>query len=463
MPVFAEPNIRSERLALGAGGLAENAFQNAPLVLANPIFNIGMGVSPVVIGVAMAIPRFWEMLLDPWIGVVSDRTRSRWGRRAPFVVAACVACMALFALIWWVPATWGVWGKGAWLIACSFLFYTAYSFFAVPYAALTIDETREGADRVSVMTIRVAFANVASLGMNWLYWLCQRDFFESPLEGIRWVGLAFGVGVGLTGLLPVWVAVRKRRARGDANSASVTGDVAHEEKSRRRGEFRAMLRIPAMRWVIFSLMSILMGFTLVGHLGFYLIAYHACGGDLKKAALVMGISATVTSLVGVIGCPIIAAVAKRVGKLAALQGLLGIGVAASLSQWWLITPANPYLSIVSATGGTIGLIGFLSLMPAFLGDVSDDQLARTGIGSQGTLAAIYGVAVKLGASMALMATGYVLVVCGFRPDMPLDQMAEPVRNMRLFYAVTPALAGIGAILAMRRFRVGLGTTSAAIS
>ncbi|MDR1283801.1 MAG: MFS transporter [Opitutaceae bacterium] len=467
-------NTRGERIALAAGGAAENAFQNALLSLSNPIFNIGMHVSPVMIGVAMAIPRFWEMVLDPWIGIRSDRTTSRWGKRVPCLVVSCFACMALFAAVWWVPQGWGAWSKGCWLIAFSFLFYTAYSFFAVPYAALTIDETREGPDRVRVMTTRVAFANISGLCLNWLYWLCQRDVFGSPVLGIRWVGLGFGIVVGLSGLLPVWMALRKLRARpacgvpapgvtcapaaaaataAAATAATTAVTAAATRKSAGPGVFLRLLRLSSVRCLIVALMSILFGFSLVGHLGFYLIAYHACGGDLKQTGLVTGVSATVTTLLGIGICPVFSGMAQRIGKRPTLMLALATGTLASLSKWWLITPANPYLSIICASGISIGLTGFLSLMPSFLGEVSDDWTARTGEGCSGTLSALYGVAVKVGASLALMVTGYVLVGCGFRSEMQVSEMAAPIRNMRILYALIPALAGGVAMIAMSCFRL----------
>ena len=457
-------NTRAERVSLAAGGLAENAFQNALLTLANPIFNIGMQVSPVVVGIAMAIPRFWELILDPWIGAMSDRTQSRWGRRVPWIVISSIFCVLAFAAVWLVPASWSVNAKGIWLIAGAFVFYTAYSFFAVPYAALTIDETREGADRTRVMTSRVAFANFSALMLNWLYWMCQSDIFSSPLEGIRWVGPAFGLVVGLTILLPVWTALRKNRARrvvqARADQAVISKDLAPSnvtssaiDSGKKKGSYRWILKIPAMRCVVVAMLSILLGFTLVGHLGFYLIAYHACEGDLKKAGLITGIAASAAAIVGIGCCPIISGIATRIGKRTTLLSVLLVGILASLSQWWLLTPVNPYLSIIPAVGNTIGLAGFLSLMPAFLGDVSDNFQARTGLRCQGMFVAVYGVAVKVGASMALMATGYVLVVCGFRADMELGQMGEAMVRMRLFYALIPALAGVGAIIAMSFFRL----------
>jgi len=76
----------------------------------------------------------------------------------------------------------------------------------------------------------------------------------------------------------------------------------------------------------------------------------------------------------------------------------------------------------------------------------------TGQSCQGTLSALYGIAVKVGASSALLLTGYILLVCGFSAEMPLAEMVRPLLGMRALFAVVPAL-GLGiSWWAMRRFR-----------
>jgi GPH family glycoside/pentoside/hexuronide:cation symporter len=195
-------------IGLGVGGAVENSFQNAPLTMGNPIFNVGLGVSPVVVGFAMAFPRIWELLLDPVIGLVSDRTRCRFGRRLPYVVGGLLGSFAFFVSMWWAPAGWSKENLGLWLVVTAFLFYTAYSFFAVPYAALTIDGTEAGPDRIGVMAARGFFAGVSGVVINWLYWICQRSWFGSPVEGMRWVSLGFGLALLLCGAAVVVTVLR---------------------------------------------------------------------------------------------------------------------------------------------------------------------------------------------------------------------------------------------------------------
>jgi len=432
-----------KHLGLGAGGAVENSFQNTPLTLANPIFNIGLGVSPVIVGFAMAFPRIWELFIDPLIGTASDRTKSRFGRRVPFIAFGLLGSLLFFVAMWWAPSGFSKESLGIWLIVTAFLFYTFYSFFAIPYAALTIEASEAGPDRIGVMTARTAFANLSLILINWLYWFCQRDWFPSPVVGMRWVGLGFGILVTFCGLIVVVTTLRQglHLRAGHEGSAPIA-----------RGSYRKILRLRPTRCILVALLSTMVGFTLVGHLGFYLVAFHACGGDLKQASLVGAVKATVTLIAAVLACPLIGAAAKRFGKDRIFNILIFTGVVSSLSMWWLITPLNPYLSMISDLGISLCLVGFWLLMPAYLGDISDYYEKTTGQSCQGTLSALYGIAVKVGASAALLLTGYILVVCGFDAEMPHEAMVRPIFNMRLLFAVVPSVGLVVSYFAMARFR-----------
>ena len=78
-------------LAEGMGGLADNFIMNTLGTLAAPIYNIGLGMDPVKLGIALFIPRFIDAIADPVMGNISDNTRSRWGRRRPYNPARYVS------------------------------------------------------------------------------------------------------------------------------------------------------------------------------------------------------------------------------------------------------------------------------------------------------------------------------------------------------------------------------------
>src|SRR3954465_13380621 len=65
-----------------------------------PFFNIGMGLTPVTLGVIMMILRAWDAISDPLVGNISDNARTRWGRRRPFMFVASITTAGLIPLFW---------------------------------------------------------------------------------------------------------------------------------------------------------------------------------------------------------------------------------------------------------------------------------------------------------------------------------------------------------------------------
>ncbi len=426
---------------MGGGGAVENGFQNAPLALANPIYNVGLGVSPIVIGIAMALPRIWEIFLDPIIGIVSDRTKGRFGPRLPYLVVGILGSSITFCAMWLPPDWISREQMGVWLVTCALLFYTFFSLFAIPYAALTIEATKSGAERIGVMSARAFFSNASALTIYWLYWLCQRSEFANPVEGMRTIGSFFAFAIFLCGVLTIAVSWRSK------SSSSLDCVSACSKVSTIK-----VLQIKPARYMFGALFSIMFGFTAVSNLGFYIFAFYVCMGDLKKAAFISAVKATLSTTIALCSCPLIGATAKRLGSDKTFSFLLLLGAASSFSMWFSLTPSLPYLSVISDIGIAVSLAGFWTLMPLKLGELCDTYQMQSGNKIQGVLSALYGVSLKMGASIALLATGYVIVICGFSSDMPITEMQPALLKMRIFYAVLPSLGIFFCLFFMVFFR-----------
>lgn len=74
--------IRS-KLAYGLGGFAEHNMNNTVNSMANPVLNVTLGVNPAMVGLLLAIPRIYDAFADPFMGGISDRFESKYGRRKP--------------------------------------------------------------------------------------------------------------------------------------------------------------------------------------------------------------------------------------------------------------------------------------------------------------------------------------------------------------------------------------------
>ena len=84
-----------EKAGYSAGGMSYTLMGNSIGSMANVVLNIGLGMNPFLVGLLLAIPRFIDALLDPLIGAWSDNTRSRWGRRKPFMLVGAIGAAGL--------------------------------------------------------------------------------------------------------------------------------------------------------------------------------------------------------------------------------------------------------------------------------------------------------------------------------------------------------------------------------
>ena len=91
-----------QRLIYGLGAFVNNllAISIGSMVI---VLNLGLGMNPALVGLLGALPRLTDAITDPLMGYISDNTRSRWGRRRPYIFAGAIFVGIVFALLWQLP------------------------------------------------------------------------------------------------------------------------------------------------------------------------------------------------------------------------------------------------------------------------------------------------------------------------------------------------------------------------
>ena len=120
------------------------------------------GLSPAVAAAAIFIGRTWDYVNDPLIGYLSDRTRSRWGRRRPWLLFGAIPFAAVFTLMWWKPPLSGI-ALAAYYGAAYLLYDAGSTAVMMPYFALTPELTSDYDERTSLTSYRMFFSIAASL------------------------------------------------------------------------------------------------------------------------------------------------------------------------------------------------------------------------------------------------------------------------------------------------------------
>ena len=148
------------RIGYSAGSLVTGAFGTVPGLLLLPYLTDTLGVTAGVAGLLVLAPKAWDVVVNPVAGRLSDRTRSRWGARRPYLLVGGLALAVLFASMFAGVYTGGQ--GAAWVCVAFLATATAFAFFQVPYVAMPAEMT-EGiglsdpyGERTRMMTWRVA-------------------------------------------------------------------------------------------------------------------------------------------------------------------------------------------------------------------------------------------------------------------------------------------------------------------
>lgn len=153
---------RGTKIAYGVGDLG-GAVSNVVIGFFLTAFLLDVvGLRPGVVGVIYLISQIWDAVIDPPIGILSDRTRTRWGRKRPWLLFGAIPFGVAYVLQWVVPPL-GPTGLFLYYLGISLLLRTAFSAVNIPYTALTPDLTRDYNERTQLTTFRFSFSIFGSL------------------------------------------------------------------------------------------------------------------------------------------------------------------------------------------------------------------------------------------------------------------------------------------------------------
>jgi len=183
----------------GLGGAADNLLYNGLNALIFPIFNLGLGVGATLLGFLSTLPRLVDAFTDPLMGHLSDRTRTRWGRRRPFILVGALLAGLLFFLIFMPSRSWSDTGVLVYYVPVLIAFYLAYTVFMIPYTALGFELVPNPDERVKLLAWRGYLGLAAGLAIPFLYKACFW-FSEDEVAGVKWVAGIVGIAVALCGV-----------------------------------------------------------------------------------------------------------------------------------------------------------------------------------------------------------------------------------------------------------------------
>jgi GPH family glycoside/pentoside/hexuronide:cation symporter len=440
-PQAANHSARSAKLGLGAlsiygsGALVENITSLTVGGLLLFYLTIICGLSGALAGAALGATLIVDSAIDPIVGSLSDNSRSRHGRRHPFMLAAIIPLVVAFGLLFSVPR--GLQGAELFGYALVTLLSlrVAISFFYVPYMALGAELSDDYTERSTIVSNRVFFTVIGGLATTILTWgvflkgpngRLQAAAY-SPLVWTLAAIVAFGAVVSTLGTL---------RARGRLHAAPTDGRFG-------LGQFLSeLLEVLRNRSFISLFMPCLILFTALGVAG--ALSLHANTFFWKLSAsqiLIIGLVAPVGVFGGIfLAGPLTKGIEKRSTAMLGL-GLIGVGQLGpvTLRLAHVIGPPAyvPTLVIaivVISLGGSIATIAFQSMMA----DATDEHEHLFGARREGLYFAGITLSAKAASGLGAWIGGIALDVIGFphgvtNPALLAKIPAETIRNLGIAY------------------------------
>jgi len=432
----------SEKIALGLGQAAAMGTHNGLTTLANPIYNVTMGMNPGTLSTLTFLQRFWDAFMDPLVGRFSDNLRTRWGRRRPLILLAALPMVAGFASLWLFPRGISESGLVTYLLLSSLLFYFFHSFFFVPLTALQLEATPDYHERTRVASVVGICMWTFTIGNQWLFPLAQSHFFADSISGVRWVTAGAAALFALMALAPA-LLVKERAPQASSQREKKEPFLQALRETGRNRDFAVLLGVRSVSQL---------GYSIVSVLGFYLNCYLVHDGDIRAASFIQGWLGT-AYVVGSVGAFwLFRLLALRLGKQRTLQISAAVLILGAIAKIIVYQPGWRWLQIIVPATNGIALAGISLLTTAMLADVvSADELV-TGRQREGLFCSVLSWMDKVGSSTGALLSGFLLLWIGFNAKLPGGhQSPSTLVGMKWLYAALPLCGAVVIIVLARRY------------
>ncbi|MGQ1787664.1 MULTISPECIES: MFS transporter [unclassified Saccharicrinis] len=441
-----------QKMAFGSGHLANQLFP-AALGVFMVVLVMSLGMSPILAGILGALPRLLDALTDPIMGFISDNTKSKWGRRKPYILLGSVISGVSFMIMWQLNPQNSELYNFFYFLIVSIFFYIGYTIFATPLIGLGYEMTPDYNERTRLMAVSQFMGQIAWMVAPWFWVIIYNEsIFETAPEGARIMSVWVGGVCMILGIMPALFNKELIVPEQDKIKNLSRAEMANNVKEFLKGIKLTLQNKPFVK-LCTSTFLIFNGFQTIAQFAMFIIVYYLFNGDKSAAgswpAWFGTISAMATAFLVI---PIVTKISEKVGKknafiIATLLSIIGYAL-----KWWGYTPDNPWLMFMPIPFLSFGIGGLFTLMMSMTADVCDLDELNNGERREAMFGAVYWWMVKLGTALALLTSGIVLQYVGFNQDVEV-QTIETMTNLRLADIIIPIFTGIIAIVVMRKYDV----------
>lgn len=387
-------------------------------------FTDTVGISAGLTGIIIMIGRIWDAVTDPVAGYLSDRTKSRWGRRRPWLLFGSFPLFLAMIVMFTNPGITNqgllfVWGLGVFCLLSTF-----YTVVNVPYSSLTPELTSDFHEKTSLNGYRFGFAVLGTLvGAGAALPLVNA--FGDRNTGFMVMGTVFGAIMMVSALI-TFFSVREPE---------------HKAQEIEKGFFKSYKAVfynRPYRRILFTYTMHIVGVTVVSGILVYYYKYIFSDEGLTTIALLFLL---VTAMIFI---PISVIISKRIGKkMTYAGGMAIIALTAILLAYTgeMIGVKGTFFLMIM---GGIGLSTTYAIPWSIMPDAIEWEAVKTGKRNEGAYYGIWTFCSKIGQALAIVAMGFILDLSGYVPEAV--QSSSALIGIRIILGPLTATAFVIAII-----------------
>ncbi len=436
------------RLSFGAGAVANGIKSASFTTYLMLYYNQVIGVSAAIVSLAVAATLVVDAFADPIIGRWSDVTRSRWGRRHPFIYGSAVPTAIFFAATWFPPAGMTEIQTGWWIFVMATLTRMALSAFEIPTSAMVSELTDNYGERTRLFSLRYLFGYAGAFGFTafalTFFLVATPEFPKGQLNPAGYGPFALmGGALCFAAIMVCGLGTHSRipMLRQPNNTEPTSTITVHFREMFQSFNHRGFLSIFGFGVCKYTAIGLYSAMTL------YFATY------LFKLTSGQTAILTLDGLVAAfIAAPLAPYFSRQIGKRASsmIFAILGIVIGLSplaLSYFGLFyRPGDPALvPVLFVIGAVYGAMIAMSLIntSSMLADVVEDSAVETGRHSAGTFFAASSFMQQCATALGTAIAGIVLTLSAF-PVKANPNTVDPaaVASLIAYYVPTTFLLWI---------------------
>ena len=397
-------------------------------------------------GIALMIGKIWDAVTDPVVGDLSDRTRSPWGRRKPWITMGAFLLFGGMLFLFRKPS-WNTSGAlFVWATVAYCLVNTAYTFVSIPYGALTPELTSDYHEQSRLNGYRQVFAIMGTfLGAGIVLPLVKLS--RDPVQGWFLTGGVLGSIMLVSALLTV-ILVGKEKVVDDQGGPNRKGELPGKG-----GFFKQIGELLHQRTFLLVLIPWTLhisGVTLLQNAMVYYFEYIYRDKGAFQIALMILLSFALLCI------PLWIRISRRAGKREVYNLGMLIFAATVIAFFFFghrVGIKGAYILMIPAG---IGFSVQYAMPFAILPDVVEWDLAEHGKRREGIYYGLWTFASKVGQSIAFLLSGWALEVFGYIP-LESHQSPQALLGIRLLAGIFPAILFLLGITIHRKYPLDQAT------